>query len=349
MNSPLVSVVVPVYNVEKYLDRCVESVLNQTLRNIELVLVDDGSPDRCPEMCDYWANCDRRIKVVHKQNAGLGMACNSGIEAASGRYVAFVDSDDWIDPGMYAAMVEAAAEHDAQMVFTGLRRVDGNGKTSPMAQADALKIYDTEAAIRAFALGMIASRPEMVAERQTMMSAKVVLYKRNMLIDNNLSFFSERQIISEDLFFNLDCLLHSKTVVELPATFYNYLVNTQSLTLSYRSDRFTKVEALRGELLKRYEVLGPELKTRVDRMFTGYTRSILRQLHGYKCISRAEKRAEFRRIAASPLWKEISLTYPISSMPAPHRLMFRLIANNNFFLTMALLSLERLIKGESMP
>ena len=348
MNSPLVSVVVPVYNVEKYLNRCVKSILNQTLRDIELVLVDDGSPDRCPEICDRWANCDSRIKVVHKQNAGLGMACNSGIDVASGRYVAFVDSDDWIDPDMYYAMVEVAVKYGAQMVFTGLRRVDENGKSSPMAQVSALRVYNTEEAIRDFALGMIASRPSVAAERQTMMSAKVVLYCRDMLIDNNLRFFSERKIISEDLFFNLDCLQHSISVVELPATFYNYLVNTQSLTLSYHPNRFCKVEAMRSELLKRYVVLGPELKTRVDRMFIGYTRSILRQLHGYKCITRAEKRAEFRRISASPLWKEISSTYPMSSMPTPHRLMFRLIAGNNFSLTMMLLSLERLVKRGGM-
>lgn len=346
MTKPKVSVIVPVYNVERYLDRCVQSVRNQTLCDIEIILVDDGSPDNCPAMCDSYAQLDSRIKVVHKQNAGLGMACNSGIEAASGRYIAFVDSDDWIDPDMYATMAEAAVKHSAQMVFTGLRRVDENGKSTPMAQATALNVYDTDASIRDFALGIIASRPDLAVERQTMMSAKIVLYCRDMLVENNLRFFSERQIISEDLFFNLDCLLHSTSVVELPATFYNYLVNSQSLTLSYRSDRFSKVVAMRNELLRRYGVLGPELKTRADRMFVGYTRSIIRLLHGYKCISCAEKKTEFSRIASSPLWNEIASSYPMSSMSASHRLMFRLISGNNFFLAMALLSIERLVRGE---
>lgn len=348
MNSPLISVIVPVYNVEKYLDRCVESILGQTLKDIELILIDDGSPDRCPVMCDRWANRDSRIKVIHKQNAGLGMACNSGIEAASGQYVAFVDSDDWVDPDMYATMSETAAKYGAQMVFTGLRRVDENGNISPMAQAATLKVHDTKAKIHEFALGMIASHPNLAAERLTMMSAKVVLYRRDMLIDSNLRFFSERQIISEDLFFNLDCLLHASSVVEFPTTFYNYSINTQSLTLSYRPDRFSKVEAMHCELLRRYEALGPELKTRADRMFIGYTRSILRQLHSYKSISHAEKRIEFRRIAESPLWKAISDSYPISSMPMPHRLMFNFITRDNFFFAMALLSLERLVRGNGV-
>ena len=93
----LVSVIIPVYNVEKYLDRCVESVVNQTYGNLEIILVDDGSPDGCPGKCDEWAKKDDRIKVIHKQNEGLGMARNTGIENATGEYIWFVDGDDAID------------------------------------------------------------------------------------------------------------------------------------------------------------------------------------------------------------------------------------------------------------
>ena len=89
-----VSVVVPVYNVEKYLDQCMNNLVNQSLQEIEIILVDDGSPDRVPEMCDEWAMKDNRIKVIHKKNEGLGYARNSGLEIAMGEYVTFVDSDD---------------------------------------------------------------------------------------------------------------------------------------------------------------------------------------------------------------------------------------------------------------
>ena len=103
----LISVIVPVYKVEPYLDRCVQSIVDQTYGNLEIILVDDGSPDNCPAMCDAWAEKDSRIKVIHKENGGQADARNVGMAVATGEYVAFVDSDDWIDIRMYQRMHEA--------------------------------------------------------------------------------------------------------------------------------------------------------------------------------------------------------------------------------------------------
>ena len=103
----LISVIVPVYNVEKYLAKCVESIRKQTYSNLEIILVDDGSPDACPRMCDQFALDDARIKVIHKPNGGLSDARNAGIEAASGAYIGFVDSDDYIHPKMYMELWKA--------------------------------------------------------------------------------------------------------------------------------------------------------------------------------------------------------------------------------------------------
>ena len=94
--EPMVSIVVPVYNVEAYLDRCIESLVNQTYKHLEIILVDDGSPDNCPMICEKWAGLDERIKVIHKENAGLGMARNTGLEHATGDYICFFDSDDYV-------------------------------------------------------------------------------------------------------------------------------------------------------------------------------------------------------------------------------------------------------------
>ena len=116
----LISVIVPVYKVEQYLDECVASIVAQTYPNLEIILVDDGSPDRCPEMCDVWAQKDKRIKVIHKFNGGLSDARNAGLELASGEYIAFVDSDDWISPDMYMTMHKAMREANADICSCGI-------------------------------------------------------------------------------------------------------------------------------------------------------------------------------------------------------------------------------------
>lgn len=118
---PKVSIIVPIYNVEKYLDRCIQSLVNQTLNDIEIILVDDGSPDNCPSMCDEYAQKDNRIKVIHKQNAGLGYARNSGLEIAIGEYIAFVDSDDYVDTSMYETLYKKAITISADAVFVDLK------------------------------------------------------------------------------------------------------------------------------------------------------------------------------------------------------------------------------------
>lgn len=118
-----VSVIVPVYNVETYLPKCIESILNQTHKNLELILVDDGSPDKCPEICDEYAKKDKRVKVIHKKNAGVSAARNDGIDFATGDFVAFVDSDDWIEPEMYEKLLQKQQEDDYDVVFCGYNMV----------------------------------------------------------------------------------------------------------------------------------------------------------------------------------------------------------------------------------
>lgn len=115
-NEPLISVVVPIYNVEKYIDRCVKSILNQTYRNIEVLLIDDGSPDKCPQICDDYAVKDNRVKVVHKPNGGLASARNAGVLNATGDYICFVDSDDWIDTDTF--------EYGIQLIVKETQKVD---------------------------------------------------------------------------------------------------------------------------------------------------------------------------------------------------------------------------------
>ena len=123
----MISIIVPIYKVEKYLDECVASLINQTYRDLEIILVDDGSPDRCPQMCDEWAKKDNRIKVVHKKNGGLSSARNAGLKVASGEYIGFVDSDDYVDTAMYQDLMRVMQKDERIMVVSSpiVRDVDG--------------------------------------------------------------------------------------------------------------------------------------------------------------------------------------------------------------------------------
>lgn len=116
----LVSVIIPIYKVEKYLNECIESVVNQTYKNLEIILVDDGSPDQCPQICEEWKLKDERIKVIHKMNGGLSDARNAGLQIAQGEYIGFVDSDDWIAPDMYEKLLYRIQKENADICACGI-------------------------------------------------------------------------------------------------------------------------------------------------------------------------------------------------------------------------------------
>jgi len=120
--NPLITVIVPIYNVEAYLRRCVDSIINQTHQNLEIILVNDGSPDGCGVICDEYAAQDERVRVIHKENGGVGTARNAGLEAASGDWIGFVDPDDWIALDMYAKLLAAAVSDDTSIAACGYTR-----------------------------------------------------------------------------------------------------------------------------------------------------------------------------------------------------------------------------------
>jgi glycosyltransferase involved in cell wall biosynthesis len=141
MDAPLISVIVPVYKVETYLDRCVQSIVDQTYQNLEIILVDDGSPDNCPPMCDAWAEKDGRIRVIHKENGGVTSARLRGVAEANGAYSGFVDGDDFVEPDMYERLLENALKYDADISHCGYRmvfpsRVDYYHNTGKLQEQD---------------------------------------------------------------------------------------------------------------------------------------------------------------------------------------------------------------------
>lgn len=143
---PRISIIVPVYKVEAYLQRCVDSILAQTYQNFELILVDDGSPDNCGNMCDEYAKIDNRVKVIHKQNGGLSSARNAGLDIACGEYIGFVDSDDWITMDMFEYLMDLTDDYKSEI--TSISYILSNGKTIFKQPNIKVKVYNRKQSLR---------------------------------------------------------------------------------------------------------------------------------------------------------------------------------------------------------
>ena len=239
----LVSIVVPIYNVEKYLDRCIESLIGQTYRNIEIILIDDGSPDACPQICDSYAKMDGRIKVIHKENAGLGMARNTGIENATGEYICFFDSDDYVEPDTIEKCVSAALDNDADLVIFGHDRVTGEGKCiyEIRPKTSQKVFFGVEITERLLPMSLSADI-ESGEDWNLPLSAWNKMYSLKLIRASGWRFVSEREIISEDFYSLVEFHGYLRKVVILEDVFYHYTVNDSSLSRSYRSDRCNKVK-----------------------------------------------------------------------------------------------------------
>lgn len=209
---PELSVIIPIYNVENCLSQCVDSVINQNLDSIEIILVDDGSPDNCPQICDEYKNKYDNIKVIHKSNGGLSSARNAGIRAATGRYIIFMDSDDWWNPNVSVKkmLAEVTENPDVQMfLFTSLDYIDGRGlykrtehKRLSNIRTDTVEHYYSD----------------LLANGNLEVSAATKIIKREFLIENKL-FFKEG-IVCEDSEWILRLLRVLKSVYIINKSLY---------------------------------------------------------------------------------------------------------------------------------
>lgn len=237
------SVIVAIYNVEQYLDRCLHSLVEQTYTDLEIILVDDGSPDNCPRMCDEWALRDSRIKVIHKQNGGLGYARNSGLEAATGAYVAFVDSDDYLEKDMYRLLMEEALEKDADCVYCGFRQ-----------QLPSLEFVDVidmgNETVRGKDIDGLAGRFLMnFSHAHLHFSVWHGVYRRSLI---DFEFVSEREYVSEDIVFTHMFLRRCKSFSYVPRALYHYMYNAKSLSRNYGEQTYERILATAGKLNEIY-------------------------------------------------------------------------------------------------
>lgn len=218
---PLISVIVPIYKVEAFLPKCVASIRNQTYEDLEIILVDDGSPDNCGAMCDSFAEEDPRIKVIHKPNGGLSDARNAGIGIATGEYLGFVDSDDWIEPDMYATLMDMALREDLKLVCGGRYDVyEGGGREEGLCPAKTEVISGEDLAKRIFVWDGIDS------------AAWDKLYHRSLFREIRYPVGK----ICEDLPTTYRIGLDAGRVGMVAKPFYNYFHRAGSITTAKMSD-----------------------------------------------------------------------------------------------------------------
>lgn len=342
---PLVSVIVPVYNVEYYLDQCIQSILNQTLTNIEILLIDDQSTDQSPHICDKYAFSYPQIKVIHKiKNEGLGMACNTGIENATGKYIAFCDSDDYIDSHMYQTLYNAAQEYNCNVVFSAIKRVNTNGQVlNTLPHYKEFKLLRQKSEIHSLLKDMIASAPNIKEERPIQVSAKTVFYDRNLIEKKHIRFVSERLLPSEDLIFNIDILANSNKVCILPQAFYNYRINQLSISQTINKNKFILFKNLYSHILNQcfnYNIEG-DYPLRVQRMLIGYTRSYISKIIS-STITSKEKKYIYSSICKDRIWEQIWKTYPLKKESLYHGIFSYAIRHNNYLMPYYLVKIRNI-------
>ena len=236
--KPSLSIVVPVYNVEQYLHKCVDSILNQTFRDYELILVDDGSTDGSSRICDDYKKIDERIRVFHKENGGLSDARNYGLDHSNGEYIAFVDSDDWIDSVMYESMMNSIIDNDADISVCGHRVVTVDGRVEETV------VFDEPVLLTG-----IEATKEILKDERMPSFAWNKLYKRSLFKD--IRFPHGR--IYEDIAVIYRYFDMAKRVYVLNEVYYNYLRRPGSICLFQTKDNEKIAKRLHDNAMAFYE------------------------------------------------------------------------------------------------
>ena len=227
----LISVIVPIYNVEKYLRKCVDSLINQTYKNLEIILVDDGSLDNCPKICDEYAKQDSRIKVMHKENGGLSDARNAGMKVARGEYISFIDSDDWIKPEMIEGMYNRMIEDNSDLVSSGVLWVDENGAEIRNATVSENCVLNTEQAMK-----------ELINDGKLKQHVWNKLYKADLI--KNILF--DKGKYHEDVFWSYKVIGEAERISIEKNSYYFYVQRSKSIMgEKYSAKRLDALDAMK--------------------------------------------------------------------------------------------------------
>lgn len=294
-----ISIVVPVFNVKKYLHRCIDSLINQTFKNIEIILVDDGSTDGSGQICDDYEKIDHRISVIHKENGGLSSARLAGYKKATGKYIAFVDSDDYVDINMYEVLHRLILEHDSDICMCSYYTVR-NEEVKKISLPIKTGLYNDKKAIQEIIMKM-AGRKSWDDEDYLTGFMWLKLYRRSLIqVD---WFVSEREYFAEDVIFNLQAFSAANSINVLNECFYYYIFHPSSLSNTYRANRWEMLYRLNSYCRHFFENrrLIENVKQRLDTALVGAVLGSIdneASVHNHKSTS--EKLQEIKGIISTP-------------------------------------------------
>lgn len=237
------SVIVPIYKVEKYLKKCVDSILDQTYKNYELILVDDGSPDSCPQICDYYSQKDQRVKVIHQKNRGLVNARNTGVHEAKGKYICYVDGDDWISSNLLEIVFEKGIKknHSDIIIYNGVKKFDKYEEELPKGLPEGYyNKHELEEKVYPY---MMYDNRKSFCQGLIFPVAWNKVFKTEILKKHYCS--DERIRMGEDNAFVFECLIEANSVYFCDDNLYFYnQLNSSSITSNYDANRFKNNQIL---------------------------------------------------------------------------------------------------------
>lgn len=299
----LYSIIVPIYKVEKFLPKCIESILSQTLKNLELILVNDGSPDNCPEICDEYAKKDDRIKVINKENGGLVSARKAGLEAASGEYICFVDGDDFICRDMLETYDRFITKEKCDAICAGYSKYFNENYCVKVKQNVATGFYDKNKLINCIYPIMLSS--SYFYNFGVMPSLVTKCFKRKILFDAYKNM-PDNITLGEDAAVSYPSLLQSDTVCFIDYSGYMYRQNLNSMTHTYDKDLYEKVK----NLILYLKSIPKKMNWQAENQINEYAIFILilaknnelkyNKLDGYR-----EKKYKMNRYLKDPLFEKI--------------------------------------------
>lgn len=339
--NPAFSIVVPIYNVEQYLCDCVASIRRQTLENIEIILVDDGSPDRCGELAESFASQDNRIKVVHRFNGGLGPARNTGIDVACGEYIGFVDSDDWVEPEMYERLYNAAVSEDADIVFTGMKSISHGVVNCVREHPFSGATLNGDEEILPLRAAFYGAPPSRVSDDPTPVSVCLAGYRRSFLQANRLRFLNVR---SEDKFFNTHACRLAKSVTCIDGTPYCYRKDDQpSITKTFNrktTESFFRLFRLLEQMAEdETGAAWDQCHLREQRCIVDYCRVLLGMIENSGSEENA-KLAFAKEVISHPVLLRACTSYPWWDLPFQQAVFFVAVKTHSARLVRSLVRLK---------